>query len=223
MSDPTEITVIVKDADSNPAPGALVTISPSGGSGRTNRDGEVKLKLSGASKYDVTVTLDDETVTVPYYVIPDGSTRLEVPVRSLVEFNATSTTSTTPPSTTATDSTASSTIATTKQSSSSSWVSDNPLAAVGGGAVLLLAIALGISIVLSKRRSSANKHALSDSDLETPSEAARSRETEDLDSDFDSDEEFDEELDEASDGVFDVDLDEEFDEEFDVDSEEKPN
>ena len=215
MSDPTELTVIVKDADLNPAPGALVTINPSGGSGRTNRDGEVKLKLSGASKYDVTVTLDDETVTVPYYVIPDGSTRLEVPVRSLVEFNATSTTSTTPASTIATDSTASSTIATTEQSSSSSWVSDNPLVAVGGGAALLLAIAAVISIVLSKRRSSANKHALSDNDLETPPEAAHLRETEDIDFDLDPDEEFDDDPDE--------DFDDDPDEELDDDSDKKPS
>lgn len=75
---PTTLTVIVTDHNNQPAPGARVTMAPSDATGLTDAQGQVQFKLGEALKYNVTVTLGSDTVTVPYYVTSGGSARLMV-------------------------------------------------------------------------------------------------------------------------------------------------
>ena len=72
------ITVVVLNEKGQPVQGANVSITPSNASGVTNISGEIQFTLGGATKYDVTATTDGKTVTVPYYVIQGGATRLVV-------------------------------------------------------------------------------------------------------------------------------------------------
>ena len=77
-SDQKTLTVVVVDAKSQPASGAHVSIKPSDASGVTNSAGEFQFKLGNALKYDITAEADSKTVTVPYYLTPNGATRLVV-------------------------------------------------------------------------------------------------------------------------------------------------
>lgn len=77
-STPTILTIIVVDDKSQRTSGAKVTVEQSGASGLTDSNGEIQFSLGNAPKYDVKVTLGKNTVTVPYYVTKDGSTRLMV-------------------------------------------------------------------------------------------------------------------------------------------------
>ncbi|MCX6720203.1 MAG: hypothetical protein NTW11_00055 [Candidatus Staskawiczbacteria bacterium] len=77
-SNPITITVVVIDAKGQPASGARVSITPSDASGTTNNAGEVQFKLGTATKYDITASSGNTTVTVPYYVTKNGATRLIV-------------------------------------------------------------------------------------------------------------------------------------------------
>ena len=77
-SKPTTLTVVVTDTNHQPAPNAQVSIEPSNASGKTNSQGEIQFKLGSASKYNVTVKLGSNTVTVPYYVTNGGAARLMV-------------------------------------------------------------------------------------------------------------------------------------------------
>ncbi len=72
------LTVVVLDSKGSPAAGAQVSITPSDASAKTNSAGEVQFKLGTALKYDVTATVGSDTVTVPYYVTKNGSTRLVI-------------------------------------------------------------------------------------------------------------------------------------------------
>lgn len=72
------LTVIVVDENGKVAEGARVSITPSNASLVTNSAGEVQFKLGDAKKYDVTASYASKTVTVPYYVTPNGATRLVV-------------------------------------------------------------------------------------------------------------------------------------------------
>lgn len=77
-NEPIILTVIVQDSNSQPTPGAHVSITPSDASGVTNAAGEINFTLGTAKKYDITATADSKTVTVPYYVTENGATRLIV-------------------------------------------------------------------------------------------------------------------------------------------------
>jgi len=77
---PKVLTVIVTDSKSSLASGARVTMQPSGATGLTDNSGQIQFQIGSASKYDVTVTLGKDTVTVPYYVTPGGATKLMVNV-----------------------------------------------------------------------------------------------------------------------------------------------
>ena len=72
------LTVVVQDDKSQPTEGAKVSIKPSDASGVTNNVGEIQFKLGSATRYNVTATYGNKTVTVPYYVTKDGATRLVV-------------------------------------------------------------------------------------------------------------------------------------------------
>jgi hypothetical protein len=77
-SNPGTLTVVVLDAKSQPVSGAQVSISPSDASAVTDSAGEVQFQLGSSLKYEVTASADNKTVTVPYYVTPNGATRLVV-------------------------------------------------------------------------------------------------------------------------------------------------
>lgn len=72
------LTVVVVDAKSQPTAGARVSIKPSDKTETTNSLGEARFVLGNFPKYDITATADGKTVTVPYYVTKNGSTRLVV-------------------------------------------------------------------------------------------------------------------------------------------------
>jgi len=72
------LIVVVVDAKSQFVSGASVSITPSDTSAVTNAAGEVQFKLGSATKYEVTVSTGNSTVTVPYYVTTNGATRLVV-------------------------------------------------------------------------------------------------------------------------------------------------
>jgi len=74
----TDLTVVVLNSKSQPAVGAKVSISPADASAVTNSLGEVHFKLGTQIKYNITASFDSNTVTVPYYVTPNGATRLVV-------------------------------------------------------------------------------------------------------------------------------------------------
>jgi hypothetical protein len=75
---PHMLTVVVLDAESRPVSGASVSITPSDASAVTNAAGEAQFTLGTASKYEVTASNGNSTVTVPYYVTANGATRLVV-------------------------------------------------------------------------------------------------------------------------------------------------
>jgi hypothetical protein len=77
-SNPETLTVVVLDAKSQPVSGAQVSITPSDASAVTDSAGEVQFQLGNALKYEVTASADNKTVTVPYYITPNGATRLVV-------------------------------------------------------------------------------------------------------------------------------------------------
>jgi hypothetical protein len=77
-SNPGTLTVVVLDAKSQPVAGAQVSISPSDASAVTDSEGVVQFQLGSALKYEVTASANNKTVTVPYYVTPNGATRLVV-------------------------------------------------------------------------------------------------------------------------------------------------
>ena len=77
-SNPGTLTVVVLDAKSQPVSGAQVSISPSDASAVTDNAGEVQFQLGSSLKYEVTASADNKTVTVPYYITPNGATRLVV-------------------------------------------------------------------------------------------------------------------------------------------------
>lgn len=72
------LTVIALDAKYQKAEGATVSIQPGDQTAVTNSAGEAQLKLGTSTKYMVTVTVGKDTVTVPYYMINGGATRLVV-------------------------------------------------------------------------------------------------------------------------------------------------
>jgi cobalamin biosynthesis Mg chelatase CobN len=72
------LTVVVLDAKSQPVAGASVSITPSDASATTNNLGEAQFKLGNATKYEVTASAGNSTVTVPYYVTANRATRLIV-------------------------------------------------------------------------------------------------------------------------------------------------
>jgi len=72
------LTVVVLDAKSQPVAGASVSITPSDASATTNASGEAQFKLGSATKYEVTASTGNSTVTVPYYVTANGATRIIV-------------------------------------------------------------------------------------------------------------------------------------------------
>jgi len=78
MNNPITLTVVVLDAKSQPVAGASVSITPSDASATTNASGEAQFKLGSATKYEVTASTGNNTVTVPYYVTANGATRLVV-------------------------------------------------------------------------------------------------------------------------------------------------
>lgn len=77
-NEPIILTVIVQDDKSQPTEGARVSIRPQDASSVTNSVGEVQFKLGSDTKYEVTATYKNKTVTVPYYVTKNGATRLVV-------------------------------------------------------------------------------------------------------------------------------------------------
>ncbi len=77
-NDMQTLTVVVLDEQGKPAQHANVSISPANASGVTNDSGEIRFTLGEATKYNITATASEKTVTVPYYVTKDGATRLVV-------------------------------------------------------------------------------------------------------------------------------------------------
>lgn len=77
-SEPISLTVVVLDSKSKPTEGARVSITPSDASSVTNSAGEVVFKLGNETRYSITASSGSKTVTVPYYVTPNGATRLVV-------------------------------------------------------------------------------------------------------------------------------------------------
>jgi hypothetical protein len=77
-SNPHILTVVVLNSNNQPVAGAQVSISPSDASAVTNAAGEAQFTLGTATKYSVTASADNKTVTVPYYVTANGATRLVV-------------------------------------------------------------------------------------------------------------------------------------------------
>lgn len=72
------LTVVVVDEKSQPIDGANVSIKPSDASLVTNSSGEAQFTLGAATKYEITAADGGDRVTVPYYVTPNGATRLVV-------------------------------------------------------------------------------------------------------------------------------------------------
>jgi hypothetical protein len=77
-NEPISLTVVVLDSKSMPTEGARVSITPSDASSITNTMGEVIFKLGNDTKYQITASSGNKTVTVPYYVTENGATRLVV-------------------------------------------------------------------------------------------------------------------------------------------------
>jgi len=77
-NEPISLTVVVLDSESKPTEGARVSITPSDASSVTNTMGEVVFKLGTDTKYNITASSGNKTVTVPYYVTENGATRLVV-------------------------------------------------------------------------------------------------------------------------------------------------
>lgn len=81
-----ELTVIVKGKDGKTIEGASVKVTPGDATGETNSKGEVTLKIDGADRYDITVSDEDTTQTVPYYTVKGRETaRLEVNLEYLTQ------------------------------------------------------------------------------------------------------------------------------------------
>jgi hypothetical protein len=78
INNPGVLTVVVLNSNNQPVTGAQVSISPSDASAVTNAAGEAQFTLGSATKYSVTASADNKTVTVPYYVTANGATRLVV-------------------------------------------------------------------------------------------------------------------------------------------------
>jgi hypothetical protein len=78
VNNPTTLTVVVLNSKNQPVEGASVSITPSDASAVTNSAGEAQFQLGSALRYSVTASADNKTVTVPYYVTPNGATRLVV-------------------------------------------------------------------------------------------------------------------------------------------------
>ncbi len=77
-SNPVVLTVVVLDEKNLPAVGEEVTISPGNASKVTDMQGEVRFTLGGSNSYQITAASGESKVTVPYYVTPNGATRLVV-------------------------------------------------------------------------------------------------------------------------------------------------
>ena len=75
---PDALTVIVLDDKNQPVSGAHVSIAPSDESGVTDAAGQVQFQLGTSMKYAITASYGSHTVTVPYYVVQNGATRLVV-------------------------------------------------------------------------------------------------------------------------------------------------
>lgn len=74
-----ELTVIVKGTDGKTIEGASVSVAPGDVTGTTDSNGQVMLKIDGASRYDVTVSNNETSQTVPYYSLEGReAARLEV-------------------------------------------------------------------------------------------------------------------------------------------------
>ncbi len=77
-SNPVVLTVVVLDEKNLPAVGENVTISPGNASKVTDTQGEVRFTLGGSNIFQITAASGESKVTVPYYVTPNGATRLVV-------------------------------------------------------------------------------------------------------------------------------------------------
>lgn len=77
-SNPVVLTVVVLDEKNLPAVGEPVSISPLDVSKVTDMAGEVRFTLGNFMKYNITASSGDSQVVVPYYVTPNGATRLVV-------------------------------------------------------------------------------------------------------------------------------------------------
>ncbi len=84
------LTVIVVGQKNALLSGALVTARPGAGAAKTNTQGRATLALHGASKYDITVKIDGQSQTVPFYATRDGSRLLEVNLAYLAQHTLTS-------------------------------------------------------------------------------------------------------------------------------------
>jgi hypothetical protein len=76
--EPVVLTVVVQDKTGQPTVGAKVSITPSDATKVTNSAGEAQFTLGNATHYDITASSDTVTVTVPYNIVPGGSTRMVV-------------------------------------------------------------------------------------------------------------------------------------------------
>lgn len=74
-----QLTVIAKGEDGKVIEGASVSVAPGEVTDTTDSKGEVTLHINGADRYDVTVSNEEATQTVPYYSLKGRETaRLEV-------------------------------------------------------------------------------------------------------------------------------------------------
>jgi hypothetical protein len=77
-SNPVVLTVVVLDEKNLPAVGEQVSLSPGNVSKVTDMAGEVRFTLGNSMKYSITASSGNSQVVVPYYVTPNGATRLVV-------------------------------------------------------------------------------------------------------------------------------------------------
>lgn len=83
-----ELTVIVKGEDGSLLEGANVRVTPGDVQAVTNTEGEAKLTVDGADRFQVTVSNGDSQQTVPFYVIEkQQSAKLEVNLQYFKQLN----------------------------------------------------------------------------------------------------------------------------------------
>lgn len=142
-----ELTVIVKGTDGKTIEGASVKVAPGDVTGETNNKGEVTLKIDGADRYDITVSDEDTTQTVPYYAVKGRETaRLEVNLEYLTQQKKQQ-----------------QTVAVPSKKHDQTPVIDWPVVGVAVAVVLLLLIVISL---IRKRNKSKNKVMDNDMDMD---------------------------------------------------------
>lgn len=133
-----ELTVIVKSSGGKTVEGASVVVTPGDVTGKTDSKGEVTLRIDGANKYDVTVSDNGITQTVPYYSLKGKNTaRLEVDLAYLKQRESQQ--------------------QTVEVSSEAPAAAPFPLLPVVGSAAIVVALLLTIALLKRRQRAAKKK------------------------------------------------------------------